>query len=65
MFDWVFAFFHLALLLGLLGYAFLAFARGQVLRFFTILLFLAGYYLLVLHKGVKKEIARRKGLKKS
>jgi uncharacterized membrane protein YbjE (DUF340 family) len=65
MFDWVFAFVHLALLLGLLGYAFLAFARGQVLRFLTILLFLAGYYLLVLHKGVKKEIARRKGLKKS
>lgn len=64
MFDWVFAFFHLALLLGLLGYAVLAFARGEVIRFFMIILFLAGYYLLVLHKAVRKEIARKKSLKK-
>lgn len=65
MFDWIFAFLHLALLIGALGYAFVAFARGQVLRFLTVLLLLAVYYLLVLHKGVKKEIARKRSLKKS
>lgn len=65
MFDWLFAFVHLALFLGLLGYAVLDLARGRALRGITFLLFLAAYYLLVLHKGVKKEIARRKELKKS
>ena len=64
MADWVFAFVHLFLLLGALGYAFVSFANGQVPRFLTIVLLLALYYLLVLHKPVRKEIARKRSLKK-
>jgi uncharacterized membrane protein YfcA len=60
MFDWIFAFVHLILLLGVLGYAFVSLAQGNVLRFLTLILLLAAYYLLVLHKAVKKEIARRR-----
>jgi len=60
MFDWVFAFVHLILLLGVLGYAFVSLVQGNVLRFLTLILLLAIYYLVVLHKAVKKEIARRR-----
>lgn len=64
MADWIFAFVHLILLLGVLGYAFVSLAKGGVLRFLTIILLLALYYLLVLHKAVRKEIARKRSLKK-
>lgn len=64
MYDWIFAFVHLFLLLGVLGYAFISLAKGQLLRFLTLILLLALYYLLVLHKAVRKEIVRKKSLKK-
>jgi len=64
MFDLIFAFFHLALLIGLLGYAFYSLFQGNVTRFALILLFLAGYYFLALHKNVKKEIRRKRKNKK-
>lgn len=60
MSDWIFAFFHLLLLLGLVGYAILALIQGNILRFGLIVLGLIGYYFLVLHNPVKKEIQRKK-----
>ncbi len=63
MFDYVFAFFHLFLLLGLLGYAFYSLFDGNALRFALIIACLAGYYFLALHKNVKKEIARKRKTK--
>ncbi len=64
MFDLIFAFFHLALLIGLLGYAFYSLFQGNAVRFALIILFLAGYYFLALHKNVKKEIRRKRKTKK-
>lgn len=64
MFDLIFAFFHLALLIGLLGYAFYSLFQGNALRFALIILCLAGYYFLALHKNVKKEIQRKRKKKK-
>jgi 4-hydroxybenzoate polyprenyltransferase len=63
MFEYVFAFFHLFLLLGLLGYAFYSLFQGNILRFALIAVCLAGYYFLALHKNVKKEIERKKKAK--
>lgn len=63
MFDTIFAFFHLFLLLGLLGYAFYSLFQGNALRFVLIIVCLAGYYFLALHKNVKKEIARKRNSK--
>jgi len=59
MFDWIFAFFHLLLLAGVLGYAFYSLSQGNSLRFTLIIICLVGYYFLVLHKAVKKEIKRK------
>lgn len=64
MFDLIFAFFHVALLIGLLGYAFYSLFQGNAVRFALIILFLAGYYFLALHKNVKKEIRRKRKTKK-
>jgi hypothetical protein len=63
MFDWIFAFFHLFLLIGLVVYAFFSLFQGNTLRFFFIMVLLVGYYFLVLHKPVRKEIERRRKTK--
>jgi ABC-type enterochelin transport system permease subunit len=63
MSDWIFAFFHLFLLVGIIVYAFVSLARGNAFRFAIIMICLVGYYFLVLHKPVKREIERRKKLK--
>jgi len=59
-FDTVFAFVHLALLVGALLYAVYAIAAGHVLRGILLLALLIIYYLLVLHANVRQEIARRR-----
>ncbi len=60
MFDLIFAFFHLFLLLGVVIYAFYSLFVGNVLRFAILIVFLTGYYFLVLHKSVRKEIERKR-----
>ncbi len=64
MFDTLFAFVHLGGLLAALVFAFLSLAKGNVPRFLLILALLAIYYIFMLHPAVKKEIARRRSLKK-
>ena len=64
MIDYLFAFFHLFLLIGLLGYAVFSLIQGNTLRFALIFVCLAGYYFFVLHKNVKKEIQRKRDIKK-
>lgn len=64
MFDYIFAFFHLFLLIGLLGYAFYSLIQGNILRFVLIIVCLLGYYFLALHKNVNKEIQRKRKSKK-
>ena len=58
--DWLFAFFHLFLLIGIVAYAFYALIQGNTLRFGLIVVCLIVYYFLVLHKPVKTEIKRRR-----
>jgi len=58
--DWIFAFFHLFLLIGITGYAFYLLAQGDTFRFGLIVACLFAYYFLVLHKSVRKEIRRRR-----
>ena len=65
MFNTVFAFIHLGGLLAALAYAVVSLARGNVSRFGLIVVLLAIYYIFLLHPAVKKEIARRKSLKRS
>lgn len=60
MSDWIFAFFHLFLLLGVAIYSVYSLIQGNALRFVIIAVLLAGYYFLVLHKAVKNEIKRKK-----
>ena len=64
MFDTVFAFLHLGGLLAVVAYAVVSLLHGNVTRFGLILALLAIYYVLILHPAVKKEIARRRSLKK-
>ena len=64
MFNKVFPFLHLGALLAVLAYAVVSLLRGNVPRFGLIVLLLAVYYIFLLHPAVKKEIARRKSLKK-
>ena len=64
MADWIFAFFHLGLILGVIGYAFYSLFMGNGPRFLFLSAGLALYYVFVLHKSVKKEIERRRSLKK-
>ena len=59
MFDYLFAFFHLFLLIAILVYGILSLLQGNILRFAFIIVSLTLYYFLVLHKGVKKEIERK------
>lgn len=60
MSDTIFAIVHLFVLLGVLGYAVLSIVRGNVARGGLILILLAVYYFLILHKAVRKEIARKR-----
>lgn len=60
MADWIFAFFHLFLIIFIIGYAVYSLILGNVLRFFLIMGGLTLYYFIVLHKPVKKEIKRRR-----
>ena len=60
MADWIFAFFHLVLILGIIIFAFYSLFKGNVLRFIVIIVLIAAYYFLVLHKAVRKEIERKK-----
>ena len=58
--DWVFSFFHLILLIGVLIYAVVSLFLGNTLRFGVIMACLVAYYFLVLHKNVMKEIRRKR-----
>jgi hypothetical protein len=60
MSDTIFAIVHLFVLLGVLGYSVLSIVRGNVARGGLILVLLAVYYFLVLHKAFRKEIARKR-----
>ncbi len=64
MFDTMFAFLHLGGLLVALAYAVVSLARGNASRFVFIMALLVFYYVFVLHPAVKKEIARRRSLRK-
>jgi hypothetical protein len=61
--DYIFAFFHIFLLLLVLGYAVVGLFQRNVLRFAVIMAGLAIYYFLVLHKAVLKEIERKRQAK--
>jgi len=61
--DWIFAFFHLFLLMGIAGYAVVSLFQGNTHRFGIISALLIVYYFFVLHKPVRKEIKRRRKLK--
>jgi hypothetical protein len=63
--DWIFAFFHLFLLIGIIAYAFFSLIQGNTFRFGLIVVCLFLYYFLVLHKPVKMEIKRRQEEKKN
>lgn len=64
MFSAIFPFIHLGGLLAVLAYAVVSLVRGDVPRFGLIIALLAIYYIFILHPAVKKEIARRRSLKK-
>jgi hypothetical protein len=64
LFDTIFAFLHVGGLLVAVAYAVMSLVRGNTSRFALILVILVVYYLFILHPAVKKEIARRKLLKK-
>jgi len=60
MFDWIFSFFHLILLLGAVIFAFYSLFLGNTSRFLIMIGLLIVYYFLVLHKSVKREIERKR-----
>ncbi len=60
MFEWIFAFVHFFLFLGLFVYSIYLLLRRQWFSGLLLLAFLGAYYLIVLHSGVKKEIERKK-----
>jgi len=60
MSDWIFAFIHFGLFIGVIIYAVYYLIQGNISRFFILFVCLTIYYFLVLHKGVKQEIQRRK-----
>jgi hypothetical protein len=64
LFNKIFPFLHLGGLLAVLAYAVVSLVRGNVPRFGLIVVLLAIYYIFLLHPAVKKEIARRRPLKK-
>lgn len=61
--ETLFALFHLALLVGAVGIAVLALVRGNTWRFLVICCCLAIYYVVVLDKPVRQEVARRRSLR--
>jgi hypothetical protein len=63
VFDWIFSFIHLFLLLGIAAYAFYSLVQGYALRFGVLTALLVFYYFLVLHKAVRKEIKRKRETK--
>ena len=63
MSDWLFAFFHLFLIIAIIVYAFVSLAKGNIFRFGLIMGCLIVYYFFVLHKPVKREIERRRKAK--
>lgn len=63
--DWLFAFFHLFLLIALVIYTLLSLFQGNYFRFILLAGGLTLYYILVLHPAVKKEIKRKKTQKRS
>jgi hypothetical protein len=64
LFNAIFPFVHLGALLAVLAYAVVSLVRGNAARFGLIITLLAIYYIFILHPAVKKEIARRRSLKK-
>ena len=62
--ELIFSLVHLGFLLAILGYAVYSLVRGNPGRFILILGLLGVYYLLVLHKPVRKEILRKRELRK-
>jgi hypothetical protein len=58
------AFLHLGGLLAALAYAIVSLIQRNVPRFGLIIILLGIYYIFLLHPAVKKEIARRKALRK-
>jgi hypothetical protein len=64
LFETVVAFLHLGGLLAAAAYAVVSLLHGNVTRFILILVLLGLYYVFLLHPAVKKEIARRRSLKK-
>lgn len=64
LFNAIFPFLHLAALLAAAVYAIVSLIRGNVPRFGLVVALLAIYYVFILHPAVKKEIARRRSLKK-
>jgi Ca2+/Na+ antiporter len=64
VFNTIFPFLHLAALLAALIYAIVSLVQGNVSRFGLILVLLLLYYIFILHPAVKKEIVRRKSLRK-
>ena len=64
MFNAIFPFLHLAALLAAGVYAIISLVQGNVPRFGLIVVLLAIYYVFILHPAVKKEIVRRRSLKK-
>jgi hypothetical protein len=61
--DTLFAIVHLLALVGLVIYALVALIQGNALRFAVLMGGLALYYILVLHKPVRREIDRKRKLK--
>lgn len=57
--DWIFAFFHVFLLIGIILYAVYSLILGNTSRFAVIAAGLVLYYFFVLHKAVRKEIKRK------
>lgn len=64
LFDTIFAFLHMGGLLVAVAYAVVSLVRGNTSRFALILALLVVYYLFILHPAVKKEISRRRALRK-
>jgi hypothetical protein len=58
--DTIFAIVHLLLIVALVVFAFVDLFQGNVVRFAVLMTGLVLYYFLVLHKGVLKEIRRKR-----
>ena len=64
MFNTIFPFIHLGALLAAIAYAIVSLVQGNIPRFGLIIALLLIYYIFILHPAVKKEIIRRRSLKK-